>query len=111
MVAMIETLIDSGYAYAADNGDVYYSVSSFESYGKLSGRRLEELRAGERVAVDTSKKDPLDFVLWKSAKPDEPSWPSPWGDGRPGWHIECSAMASELLGDEFDIHGGGMDLQ
>ena len=111
MVEMIETLIGSGHAYAADNGDVYYSVSSFDGYGKLSGRKLEELRAGERVAVDGSKKDPLDFVLWKAAKPDEPSWPSPWGDGRPGWHIECSAMSSELLGDEFDIHGGGMDLQ
>ena len=111
MVAMIETLIGSGHAYAADNGDVYYSVASFDGYGKLSGRRLEELRAGERVAVEAAKKDPLDFVLWKAAKSDEPSWPSPWGNGRPGWHIECSAMASELLGDEFDIHGGGMDLQ
>jgi len=111
MVAMIETLIGSGHAYAADNGDVYYSVASFDGYGKLSGRKLDELRAGERVAVDESKKDPLDFVLWKAAKADEPSWPSPWGQGRPGWHIECSAMSSELLGDEFDIHGGGMDLQ
>lgn len=111
MVAMIETLIASGHAYAADNGDVYYSVSAFDGYGKLSGRKLDELRAGERVAVDTSKKDPLDFVLWKAAKPDEPSWDSPWGKGRPGWHIECSAMSRELLGDEFDIHGGGMDLQ
>lgn len=111
MVSMIEKLIGSGHAYAAENGDVYYSVSSFDGYGKLSGRKLEELRAGERVAVDTSKKDPLDFVLWKAAKADEPSWPSPWGNGRPGWHIECSAMAGELLGDEFDIHGGGMDLQ
>jgi len=111
MIAMIETLIASGHAYPADNGDVYYSVSSFAGYGKLSGRRLEELRAGERVAVDTAKQDPLDFVLWKSAKPDEPSWASPWGNGRPGWHIECSAMAKEILGEEFDIHGGGMDLQ
>jgi len=111
MVAMIETLIQSEHAYPADNGDVYYSVSSFDGYGKLSGRKLEELRAGERVAVDQFKRDPLDFVLWKAAKDDEPSWPSPWGNGRPGWHIECSAMSSELLGDEFDIHGGGMDLQ
>ncbi len=111
MVAMIETLIGSGHAYAAENGDVYYSVSAFEGYGKLSGRKLDELRAGERVAVDTDKQDPLDFVLWKAAKAAEPSWPSPWGNGRPGWHIECSAMAGELLGDEFDIHGGGMDLQ
>lgn len=111
MVSMIETLIASGHAYAADNGDVYYSVSAFDGYGKLSGRKLEELRAGERVAVDTSKNDPLDFVLWKAAKADEPSWDSPWGQGRPGWHIECSAMSRELLGDEFDIHGGGMDLQ
>ncbi len=111
MVAMIEKLIASDHAYAADNGDVYYSVSSFDGYGKLSGRRLEELRAGERVAVDEFKQDPLDFVLWKAAKDNEPSWDSPWGKGRPGWHIECSAMSSELLGDEFDIHGGGMDLQ
>ncbi len=111
MVSMIETLIASGHAYAADNGDVYYSVNAFEGYGKLSGRKLEELRAGERVAVDTAKNDPLDFVLWKAAKADEPSWESPWGNGRPGWHIECSAMSRELLGDEFDIHGGGMDLQ
>ncbi len=110
MVAMIETLIGSGHAYAADNGDVYFSVSKHEGYGKLSGAKLEDLRAGERVAVDDFKKDPLDFVLWKAAKPDEPSWPSPWGDGRPGWHIECSAMSRELLGDEFDIHGGGRDL-
>ena len=111
MVSMIETLIGSGHAYAADNGDVYYSVSAFDGYGKLSGRKLDELRAGERVAVDTAKNDPLDFVLWKAAKADEPSWDSPWGKGRPGWHIECSAMSKELLGDEFDIHGGGMDLQ
>jgi len=110
MITMIETLIASGHSYAADNGDVYYSVSSCADYGKLSGRKIEELRAGERVAVDEAKRDPLDFVLWKAAKPDEPSWPSPWGAGRPGWHIECSAMAKELLGEEFDIHGGGMDL-
>lgn len=111
MVAMIETLIESGYAYAAKNGDVFYSVAKFSQYGQLSGRKLEDMRAGERVAVDTNKQDPMDFVLWKSVKPGEPSWPSPWGDGRPGWHIECSAMAKSLLGEEFDIHGGGMDLQ
>lgn len=111
MVRMIGQLIDSGHAYAADNGDVFYSVKSFAEYGKLSGRKVEDLRAGERVAVDEYKRDPLDFVLWKSAKPGEPSWASPWGDGRPGWHIECSAMSRDLLGEEFDIHGGGADLQ
>lgn len=111
MIRIIGKLIESGHAYAADNGDVYYSVSSFEGYGKLSGRNVADLRAGERVAVDEHKRDPLDFVLWKSAKPDEPSWTSPWGAGRPGWHIECSAMSMDLLGDEFDIHGGGMDLE
>lgn len=111
MIRIISQLIESGHAYAADNGDVFYSVKSFPEYGKLSGRKVEDLRAGERVAVDESKNDPLDFVLWKSAKPTEPSWPSPWGDGRPGWHIECSAMSMDLLGDEFDIHGGGMDLE
>jgi len=111
MVTMIEKLIESGYAYAAKNGDVFYSVSKFERYGQLSGRKLEDMRAGERVAVDPNKQDPMDFVLWKSAKPGEPSWPSPWGEGRPGWHIECSVMAKNLLGEEFDIHGGGRDLQ
>ena len=111
MVALIQTLIDAGYAYAADNGDVYYSVAKFAAYGELSGRKLEDMRAGERVAVDPNKQDPMDFVLWKSVKPGEPSWASPWGEGRPGWHIECSAMAKNLLGEEFDIHGGGMDLQ
>lgn len=111
MVRIIGKLIDSGHAYAADNGDVFYSVSSFAEYGKLSGRKLADLRVGERVAVDEHKRDPLDFVLWKSAKPGEPSWESPWGAGRPGWHIECSAMSMDLLGDEFDIHGGGMDLE
>lgn len=111
MVRIIGRLIDSGHAYAADNGDVFYSVKSFAEYGKLSGRKIDELRAGERVAVDEYKRDPLDFVLWKASKPDEPSWPSPWGDGRPGWHIECSAMSMDLLGEEFDIHGGGADLQ
>lgn len=111
IVAMINTLVDKGFAYAADNGDVYYDVSRFEGYGKLSGKKIEDLRAGERVAVDEAKNDPLDFVLWKAAKPDEPSWESPWGQGRPGWHIECSAMSTDCLGDHFDIHGGGLDLQ
>lgn len=111
MVRIIGRLIDSGHAYAADNGDVYYSVKSFADYGKLSGRKVDELRAGERVAVDEYKRDPLDFVLWKASKPGEPSWSSPWGEGRPGWHIECSAMSMDLLGEEFDIHGGGADLQ
>ena len=111
MVRMVEVLVSKGYAYQAANGDVYYAVSRFKDYGKLSGKRLEDLRAGERVEVDTSKHDPLDFVLWKSAKPGEPAWPSPWGLGRPGWHIECSAMATHALGNHFDIHGGGMDLQ
>ena len=92
-------------------GDVYYAVTKFKNYGQLSGKQIEDLRAGERVAVDEAKKDPLDFVLWKSAKPEEPSWDSPWGKGRPGWHIECSAMSTDFLGHNFDIHGGGMDLQ
>ncbi|WP_028534858.1 cysteine--tRNA ligase [Paludibacterium yongneupense] len=111
MVAMIETLVSKGRAYAASNGDVYYAVREFASYGKLSGKSLEDLRAGERVEVDRSKRDPLDFVLWKAAKPGEPSWPSPWGAGRPGWHIECSVMSEHHLGIHFDIHGGGADLQ
>ncbi|MEZ5458663.1 MAG: cysteine--tRNA ligase [Steroidobacteraceae bacterium] len=111
MVALAQRLIDTGHAYVAEDGDVLYSVSSFPEYGKLSGKRLADLRAGARVEVDQAKRDPLDFVLWKRAKPGEPSWPSPWGPGRPGWHIECSAMSAELLGDEFDIHGGGMDLK
>jgi cysteinyl-tRNA synthetase len=111
IIAMVQTLIDKGHAYAADNGDVYYDVSSFQGYGKLSGKKLEDLRAGERVAVDENKDDPLDFVLWKAAKPQEPSWDSPWGKGRPGWHIECSAMSTCCLGNHFDIHGGGQDLQ
>jgi len=111
MLDMIETLIERGHAYAADNGDVYYSVRSFPDYGRLSGKSIEELNAGERVEIDPGKRDPLDFVLWKAAKPNEPSWPSPWGAGRPGWHIECSAMGSDLLGQHFDIHGGGQDLQ
>lgn len=111
MVGMIATLIDKGHAYAADNGDVFYAVSSFADYGKLSGKSLDDLRAGERVEVDTHKRDPMDFVLWKSAKPGEPSWDSPWGKGRPGWHIECSVMGEHHLGEHFDIHGGGQDLQ
>ena len=111
IIEMIEALIKNGKAYAADNGDVYYDISQFEDYGQLSGKKLEDLRAGERVEVERAKNDPLDFVLWKAAKPDEPSWPSPWGNGRPGWHIECSAMSTHCLGNHFDIHGGGMDLQ
>ncbi|SMC22165.1 cysteinyl-tRNA synthetase [Andreprevotia lacus DSM 23236] len=111
MVTLIEQLIAKGRAYAADNGDVYYAVHAFPGYGKLSGKSLDDLRAGERVSVDVYKRDPLDFVLWKSAKPGEPSWPSPWGEGRPGWHIECSVMSEHHLGSHFDIHGGGEDLQ
>jgi cysteinyl-tRNA synthetase len=115
IIDMVQTLVDKGHAYAAKtesgNGDVYYDVSTFEDYGKLSGKKLEDLRAGERVAVDENKDDPLDFVLWKAAKPGEPSWDSPWGKGRPGWHIECSAMSTCCLGNHFDIHGGGQDLQ
>jgi len=111
MVAMIRTLVDKGIAYAASNGDVYYAVHKFPGYGKLSGKSLDDLRAGERVIIDPHKKDPLDFVLWKAAKPGEPQWDSPWGKGRPGWHIECSAMSEYCLGEHFDIHGGGQDLQ
>ena len=111
MIAMIEDLIANGKAYPAPNGDVYYAVREFAEYGQLSGKSLDDLRAGERVDVDTNKRDPLDFVLWKAAKPGEPSWESPWGSGRPGWHIECSAMGDELFGQTFDIHGGGADLQ
>ena len=111
IVSMVERLIESGAAYRGANGDVYYDVSAFPAYGALSDRRLEDLRSGARVEIDEAKDDPLDFVLWKSSKPGEPSWESPWGPGRPGWHIECSAMSTECLGDHFDIHGGGMDLQ
>ena len=114
MIGLIEQLMQNGLAYVADNGDVCYSVRKFPGYGKLSGKSLEDLRAGERVNVQEGKQDPLDFVLWKSAKPDEPEaakWASPWGIGRPGWHIECSAMSADLLGNHFDIHGGGQDLQ
>ncbi len=111
IIEMIEALEAKGFAYRGDNGDVYYSVSRFAGYGALSGKKPADLRAGARVETDENKRDPLDFVLWKAAKPDEPFWPSPWGDGRPGWHIECSAMATEVLGNVFDIHGGGMDLK
>jgi cysteinyl-tRNA synthetase len=114
MQSLIERLQEKGLAYRAASGDVNYSVRKFAGYGKLSGKSLDELRAGERVDVSDGKQDPLDFVLWKHAKPAEPAdakWASPWGDGRPGWHIECSAMSSQLLGDHFDIHGGGADLQ
>ena len=114
MLAMIERLQHNGFAYRADDGDMLYAVRRFPGYGRLSGKSLDDLRAGERVAVSGSKQDPLDFVLWKSAKPEEPEevrWHSPFGCGRPGWHIECSAMSTELLGAQFDIHGGGADLQ
>ena len=111
MINMIRVLTDKNLAYAASNGDVYFSVHRFPGYGKLSGKSLDDLRAGERVNVDSHKRDPLDFVLWKAAKPGEPCWNSPWGAGRPGWHIECSAMSEQYLGDHFDIHGGGQDLQ
>jgi len=110
ILRIIQELVERGLAYQATNGDVYYSVRKFPGYGKLSGKSLEDLRAGERVEVDPAKQDPLDFVLWKSAKPDEPSWDSPWGKGRPGWHIECSAMSEHFLGQHFDLHGGGQDL-
>ena len=111
ILSMIQRLLDQGYAYVGENGDVFYAVAKFADYGQLSGKNIEELRAGERVDVDQAKRDPLDFVLWKMAKPGEPSWESPWGAGRPGWHIECSAMSTCCLGNHFDIHGGGMDLQ
>jgi cysteinyl-tRNA synthetase len=111
MIELAERLIKKGHAYLASNGDVMYAVASFEPYGKLSGKRLTDLRAGARIEVEDAKRDPLDFVLWKRAKPGEPSWDSPWGPGRPGWHIECSVMSAEILGDEFDIHAGGMDLK
>jgi cysteinyl-tRNA synthetase len=111
IIQMIEELIKNGYAYEAANGDVFYYVSKFKGYGKLSGKNIEDLRSGIRVEIQEAKDDPLDFVLWKHAKPDEPSWDSPWGLGRPGWHIECSAMSVNTLGETFDIHGGGQDLQ
>ncbi len=111
ILRMIQTLLDKDLAYVGTNGDVFYAVNKFKGYGKLSGKNLADLQAGERVDVDTAKRDPLDFVLWKMAKSGEPSWDSPWGQGRPGWHIECSAMSTCCLGNHFDIHGGGMDLQ
>jgi cysteinyl-tRNA synthetase len=111
MQDIISQLEQNGLAYQAADGDVNYAVRKFPGYGKLSGKSLDDLRAGERVEVDNAKQDPLDFVLWKRAKAGEPAWPSRWGDGRPGWHIECSAMSSSLLGKHFDIHGGGQDLQ
>ncbi|HVL37151.1 MAG TPA: cysteine--tRNA ligase [Burkholderiales bacterium] len=111
MLDMIAALESNGLAYAADSGDVNFAVRRFPGYGRLSGKSLDELRAGERVEVDSAKEDPLDFVLWKRSKAGEPSWPSRWGAGRPGWHIECSAMGCALLGPHFDIHGGGQDLQ
>ncbi|MEX2516912.1 MAG: cysteine--tRNA ligase [Gammaproteobacteria bacterium] len=111
IVKMIQALIERKHAYVGANNDVYFDISTFPEYGRLSGKQIDELRAGERVEVQESKTDPLDFVLWKAAKPGEPSWESPWGSGRPGWHIECSAMSTQSLGDYFDIHGGGMDLQ
>ncbi len=111
IIVMIRSLIDKGYAYVSSNGDVFYAVAKFQEYGRLSGKNLDELKVGERVDVNEAKNDPLDFVLWKMAKPDEPAWESPWDLGRPGWHIECSAMSTRCLGNHFDIHGGGMDLQ
>ena len=110
MYSMIVSLIEKGFAYQGKNGDVYYSVKSFKNYGKLSGKNLDDLKAGARVDIESDKRDPLDFVLWKMAKPNEPKWSSPWGEGRPGWHLECSAMSTHHLGNHFDIHGGGMDL-
>ena len=109
IIAMVEKIIETGYGYVVD-GDVYFSVESFPEYGKLSGRKLEDMQAGARVEVDTRKKNPMDFALWKSAKPGEPYWESPWGKGRPGWHIECSTMSLKYLGETFDFHGGGSDL-
>ncbi len=111
IITMIEALISNDHAYLAENSDVYYDVSSFPDYGQLSGKKPAELRAGARVEISEAKRDPLDFTLWKASKEGEPAWKSPWGPGRPGWHIECSAMSTSLLGDHFDIHGGGMDLK
>ena len=111
IIVLIEKIIEQGYAYVAKNGDVYFDVRKFKEYGKLSHRDIEQLEVGARVGLGDEKRDSLDFVLWKMAKPDEPTWDSPWGKGRPGWHIECSAMSTDLLGQPFDIHGGGMDLK
>jgi len=110
MINMIESLTKKGLAYQGKNGDVYYSVRKFKNYGRLSGKNLDDLVAGARIDIESDKQDPLDFVLWKMAKPNEPKWPSPWGEGRPGWHIECSAMSTHFIENHFDIHGGGMDL-
>lgn len=110
IISLVKTLIDNGHAYATPNGDVYFSVRSYPAYGKLSGQNIDDLENGARVDPDEQKHDPLDFALWKAEKPGEPSWPSPWGKGRPGWHIECSAMSMNLLGESFDIHAGGQDL-
>lgn len=111
IIELVSTLIAQGYAYVASNGDVLFSIEKFPEYGRLSGQNLEQLQAGARVSIEEAKRDPLDFVLWKMSKPGEPMWESPWGQGRPGWHIECSAMNSKILGHHFDIHGGGSDLQ
>ncbi|STX29054.1 cysteinyl-tRNA synthetase [Legionella beliardensis] len=111
IISLIQRLMDKEYAYQSDNGDICFAVESFKGYGKLSHKDIEGLVAGARIGVVKEKRSPLDFVLWKKAKPNEPSWSSPWGEGRPGWHIECSAMAMDELGEQFDIHGGGLDLQ
>lgn len=111
MIQLIQRLLDSGHAYLGHNGDVCYEVQTFKSYGKLSRKDLKRLKVGARIQVDEEKRSPFDFILWKKSKPEEPSWPSPWGPGRPGWHIECSAMSMKELGEHFDIHGGGLDLQ
>lgn len=110
IISMIEKLIEKGFAYPTNDGSVYFAVEKFKGYGKLSGRKIDEMISGTRFEVEESKKNPLDFALWKSSKPDEPKWKSPWGEGRPGWHIECSAMSTKYLGDTFDIHAGGRDL-
>ncbi|MGO1295787.1 MAG: cysteine--tRNA ligase [Vibrio sp.] len=111
IIELVETLIEKGFAYVADNGDVLFEVAKYAEYGKLSGQNLDQLQAGARVDIEAAKRSPMDFVVWKMSKPGEPMWESPWGQGRPGWHIECSAMNSSILGDHFDIHGGGSDLQ
>ena len=110
IIATVQKLIDNGNAYISDNGDVVFNIDSFKDYGRLSGQKLEELQAGARIEIAKNKHNPMDFVLWKMSKPGQPAWKSPWGEGRPGWHIECSAMNSKYLGNEFDIHGGGSDL-
>ncbi|SJL82905.1 cysteine--tRNA ligase [Vibrio palustris] len=111
IIELVETLVEKGFAYVADNGDVLFEVAKYAEYGKLSGQNLDQLQAGARVDIEAAKRSPMDFVVWKMSKPGEPMWESPWGQGRPGWHIECSAMNSSILGDHFDIHGGGSDLQ